>query len=171
MHDAVFEFGEFAGVPAVGGTYQVAGDALQGVDVMAVAVRAFGVLTYMYSIAAYVVAAVNLAASTALCLIVPGRPFFDMSLSSLLVGGLIFGYSYLFLFYVADWMDNRIRFSFRTIPVMIGGFFANLIVGIFNEIVGLIRCGDQQHWVKTEHAIGAAATQENQAVSLQHKAA
>ncbi len=129
-------------------------------------------MTYMYSIAAYVVAAFNLFVTTALCLIVPGRPFFDMSLSTLLVGGALFGYSYLFLFYVADWMDNRIRFDIRTIPVMIAGFFANLIVGIFNEIVGLMRCGDQQHWVKTEHAIKAQAVQERQQPQqLQHKAA
>ncbi len=128
-------------------------------------------LTYMYSIAAYVVAAVQLVVTTALCLVVPGRQFFDVSLSGLLIGGLLFGYTYLFLFYVADWMDNRIRFSFRTIPVMIGGFFANLIVGIFNEIVGLIRCGDQQHWVKTEHAIEAKTVQERQQVQLRGKAA
>ena len=128
-------------------------------------------LTYMYSIAAYVVAAVQLVVTTALCLVVPGRPFFDISLSGLLVGGLLFGYTYLFLFYVADWMDNQIRFSFRTIPVMIGGFFANLIVGLFNEIVGLIRCGDQQHWVKTEHAIEAKTVEERQQIHLRGKAA
>ena len=128
-------------------------------------------LTYMYSIAAYVVAAVQLVVTTALCLVVPGRPFFDISLSGLLVGGLLFGYTYLFLFYVADWMDNHIRFSFRTIPVMIGGFFANLIVGLFNEIVGLIRCGDQQHWVKTEHAIDAKTVEERQQIHLRGKAA
>jgi cellulose synthase/poly-beta-1,6-N-acetylglucosamine synthase-like glycosyltransferase len=128
-------------------------------------------MTYMYSIAAYVVAGVQLAVSTALCLLVPGRPFFDFSLSSILAGGLIFGYSYLFLFYIADWMDNRIRFSFRTIPVMIGGFFANLIVGFFNEIVGLLRCGDQQHWVKTEHAIDAETRRDEQTPQLQHRAA
>ena len=128
-------------------------------------------LTYMYSIAAYVVAAVQLVVTTALCLVVPGRPFFDISLSGLLVGGLLFGYTYLFLLYVADWMDNQIRFSFRTIPVMIGGFFANLIVGLFNEIVGLIRCGDQQHWVKTEHAIDAKTVEERQQIHLRGKAA
>ena len=128
-------------------------------------------LTYMYSIAAYVVAAVQLVVTTALCLVVPGRPFFDISLSGLLVGGLLFGYTYLFLFYVADWMDNQIRFSIRTIPVMIGGFFANLIVGLFNEIVGLIRCRDQQHWVKTEHAIDAKTVQERQQIHLRGKAA
>ena len=128
-------------------------------------------LTYMYSIAAYVVAAVQLMVSAGLCLVIPGRPFFDFSLSGLLIGGLLFAYTYLFLFYVADWMDNRIRFSVRTIPVMIAGTVANLIVGIFNEIGGLIRCGDQQHWVKTEHAIGATALEESQGTGLRRKAA
>ena len=40
MDYTVLELGELAGVPAVGGTYEVAGDALEGVDVLAVAVRA-----------------------------------------------------------------------------------------------------------------------------------
>ena len=128
-------------------------------------------LTYMYSIAAYVVVGVQLLASLGLCLVVPGRPFFDFSLSGLLVGGITFGYTYFFLFYLADWMDNRIRFDIRTIPDMIGGFFANLVVGVFNEVVGLIRCGDQQHWVKTDHAIGAENAGEEQQVQLRHKAA
>ena len=130
-------------------------------------------LTYMYSIAAYVVVAVQLLASTALCLVIPGRPFFDFSLSGLLIGGLLFGYTYLFLFYVADWMDNRIRFSIRTLPMMLAGNAANLIIGVFNEIGGLIRCGDQQHWVKTEHnAVGAEAVRAGQQeAQLRHKAA
>ncbi len=41
MDHAVFEFGEFAGVPAGGGADEVAGDALELVDVLAAAVRAF----------------------------------------------------------------------------------------------------------------------------------
>ena len=128
-------------------------------------------LTYMYSIAAYVVVAVQLMASTGLCLVIPGKPFFDFSLSGLLIGGLLFGYTYLFLFYVADWMDNRIRFSIRTIPIMIAGNAANLIVGVFNEIGGLIRCGDQQHWAKTEHAIGAAVREDEQEVQMRRRVA
>ena len=54
---------------------------------------------------------------------------------------------------------------------MIGGFFANLIVGFFNEIVGLIRCKDQQHWVKTEHAIGAAVREDEQEVQMRRRVA
>lgn len=33
MDNAVVEFGEFGGVPAVGGAHEIAGDALQTVDV------------------------------------------------------------------------------------------------------------------------------------------
>ena len=36
---------------------------------------------------------------------------------------------------------------------------------------GLIRCGDQQHWVKTEHAIEAKTVQERQQVRRRGKAA
>jgi hypothetical protein len=38
---------------------------------------------------------------------------------------------------------------------MIGGFAANAVVGAFMQIGGLLRCRDQQHWVKTDHAIAA----------------
>ena len=41
MHYAVVEFGELAGVPAVGGAHEVAGDALEFVDSCAVAVWTF----------------------------------------------------------------------------------------------------------------------------------
>jgi hypothetical protein len=42
VDDAVVEFCELAGVPAVGGAYEVTGDALQGVDVVTVTVGALG---------------------------------------------------------------------------------------------------------------------------------
>ena len=111
--------------------------------------------TYMYSVAATVAALLQLLINAVLFLGFSGRPFFDISLSGTLLGVLILSYSYFFLFYYADWMDNRIHFEFRTIPMMIGGFFANAVVGFFNQVFGLIRCGDQQHWVKTEHCIQA----------------
>ena len=40
MYHPVVEFGQFARVPAVGRADEVAGDALEGVDVVAVAMRA-----------------------------------------------------------------------------------------------------------------------------------
>ena len=52
-------------------------------------------------------------------------------------------------------MDNRIAFSVRTIPLMLGGFVANAIAGAFMQIGGLIRFRNQHNWVKTEHSIPA----------------
>ena len=40
MNDAVLELCQFSGIPTVGCTYKVTGDSLEGVDVLAVAVRA-----------------------------------------------------------------------------------------------------------------------------------
>ena len=111
--------------------------------------------TYMYSVAATPVALLQLLLTVMLCLITPGRRFFDPSLTGALSSVVLISYSYFFLFYLADWMDNGIPFRFRTLPLMVGGFFANAIVGFFNQVVGLLRCRDQQHWVKTEHAISA----------------
>ena len=56
MDDAVLELGEFAAVPAVGGADKVAGDALQAVDVVAVAVGAF-----LESVGGILVAAIHAA--------------------------------------------------------------------------------------------------------------
>ena len=109
----------------------------------------------MYSVAATVAALVQLVLSSVLYFGFSGRPFFDISLTGSLISVLVISYSYFFLFYYADRVDNGIRFGFRTIPMMIGGFFANAIVGFFNQVFGLIRCRDQQHWVKTEHCIHA----------------
>ena len=129
-------------------------------------------LTYMYSISAYVLVLAQLAVS-GLLLLMTGVSMLKVNTSwlSLTQGALIFSYSYLVLFYAADWIDNQISFSFRTIPVMVGGFAANMIVGMFNQVVGLARYRDQQHWVKTEHAISRQSLPAPQAVRMHEKAA
>ena len=111
---------------------------------------------YMYSVAATVAALIQMALTFALCAIIPERPFFDPSIRGVLISVVLISYSYFFLFYYADWMDNGIHFQIRTVPMMVGGFFANAIVGFFNQVFGLLRCGDQQHWVKTEHSISGS---------------
>ena len=93
--------------------------------------------------------------SIALALMSPEEPMFTFSLDTTLFGLGLFVYSYMFLFYYADRKDNNIRFSLRTLPVMFGGFAASSVVGVFNQVVGLLRWRDQLHWVKTEHAIDA----------------
>jgi hypothetical protein len=102
----------------------------------------------------------------------PAKPLFDLSVSGVLVGVGVLAYSYFFLFYLADWMDNHIAFSIKTIPLMIGGFVANAIVGAFMQLGGLIKFRDQQHWVKTDHAIAAeTVTTRECSPKLQRKAA
>ena len=112
-------------------------------------------LTYMYSVAALPLSIIQAICSVAVSLIVPSKPLIDFSVDGVLVGAGVLAYSYFFLFYLADWMDNHIAFSIRTIPLMIGGFVANAIVGAFMQVGGLIKFRDQQHWVKTDHAIAA----------------
>ena len=129
-------------------------------------------LTYMYSVSTIVLSLIQAAATVALWAMDTSKPLLDFSVGGVALGAALFAYSYFFLFYLADWMDNHIAFSLKTIPVMIGGFFANLIVSVFNQIGGLIRYRDQQHWVKTDHAIAAhAAETRQQTVSLRRKAA
>ena len=126
-------------------------------------------LTYMYSITTYIAAAVQLVVSIALALMSPGEPMFTFSLDTTLFGLGLFVYSYMFLFYYADRKDNNIRFSLRTLPVMVGGFAASSIVGVFNQVVGLLRWRDQLHWVKTEHAIDADDEQIRNIAPVHHK--
>ena len=129
-------------------------------------------LMYMYSVSLYVMTILQGFATLGLWLLDPGKPLMQFSAGQLLFGASIFAYSYLLLFYLADWLDNGIRFSLKTIPVMITGFFANMIVSFFNQVVGLIRYRDQQHWVKTDHAISARKVQNTAApVRLPSKAA
>ena len=115
----------------------------------------FSLGTYMYSVAVVLAALLQLMLTVVLSLGFTGRPLFELSFQGLLLSILTVGYSYCFLFYYADWKDNGIRFDFRTIPMMISGFFATAIVSFFNQFFGLLRCRDQQHWVKTEHCIHA----------------
>ncbi len=121
------------------------------------------VFTYLFSLSSYVVAALQLLIT--LILFIPGfhqKPIlFGIDLQAAVIGILIFCYSYLALFYLADRMDNGIRFSFRTMPMMVASFFANLIISLFNQIVGLIRFRHQQQWVKTEHSVTRESVQMN----------
>ena len=126
-------------------------------------------LTYMYSISTYVVVLIQMMISLGMVLISMKAPMFTFSVSSLLYGAAMFTYSFLLLFYLADWMDNRIRFKVTSLPIMLAGFIANMIVGIFNQLVGLARWRDQQHWVKTAHAIEAENIAERNIMTIPQK--
>ncbi len=112
-------------------------------------------MTYMYSVAAFPLAVIQGLATAGAWLIDPSQPLISFSGGGVLVSAGVLAYSYFFLFYLSDWMDNHIAFQIQTIPLMISGFAANAIVGAFMQIGGLIRFRDQHNWVKTDHAIAA----------------
>ena len=111
------------------------------------------VFLYMYSLSTYLVTLVMLLCT--LLLMLPGFNYAAQNTSALsqVLGVLIFLYSYFGLFYMADWMDNGIRFQWRTLPMMLVSFVANMAVGAISQVVGLCLWRHQQHWVKTEHKI------------------
>lgn len=111
------------------------------------------VFLYMYSLSTYLVTIVMLLCT--LLLMLPGFNYAAQNTSALsqVLGVLIFLYSYFGLFYMADWMDNGIRFQWRTLPMMLVSFVANMAVSAISQVVGLCLWRHQQHWVKTEHKI------------------
>ena len=111
------------------------------------------VFLYMYSLSTYLVTIVMLLCT--LLLMLPGFNHAAQStpVLSQVLGVLIFLYSYFGLFYLSDWMDNGIRFQWRTLPMMLVSFVANMAVGAISQVVGLCLWRHQQHWVKTEHKI------------------
>ena len=115
--------------------------------------EALSLLTYMYSLSTYLIALIQLAIS--LILMLPGFHYqaAPPTLSSLLSGLAIFAYSYFMLFYLADWMDNGIRFHIRTLPLMIWSVIVNTVIAALSQLAGLWKHRQQQHWVKTEHSI------------------
>ncbi len=116
------------------------------------------VLTHMYTGSVYLIVIIQSLCTGILGLLEPGKAMADPSLGSTLYSICVFIYSFFFLFYYADWVDNGNRFSLKTLPTMIASFVANTIIGMVSQIYGLIKCRDQVHWAKTEHAIDAAQT-------------
>ena len=73
--------------------------------------------------------------------------------ASTLVSIVILFYSFFLLFYLADWMDNKVPMRLRTLPKMAISFVLNVALATCSQIVGLFRYRRQSQWVKTEHKI------------------
>ena len=63
----------------------------------------------------------------------------------------LFLYSFLGLFYAADQMDNHVRPSIKTLPLMLYSTAVNLVLAVVAQTVGLFLYKRQNIWVKTEH--------------------
>ena len=66
---------------------------------------------------------------------------------------LVFLYSFIVLFYIADWLDNRERFRPLSLFVNIVSLALNTIIVAAAQIWGLFRFRHQKVWVKTTHRI------------------
>ena len=68
-------------------------------------------------------------------------------------GVLIFCYSFLFLFCMAEWLDNHIRFRLKELPMLLLSMLTNTLVAGWAQVVGLFKFRQQSNWVKTEHSL------------------
>jgi len=68
---------------------------------------------------------------------------------------LLFLYSFVMLFYIADWLDNRVRFRPISLITNILSLGMNTVIVAAAQIWGLFRFRRQNVWVKTTHRINA----------------
>lgn len=81
----------------------------------------------------------------------PAAPFGWMILE--IPGILLFFYCFIFLFYLAEWMDNHIRFDIKTVLPMLCSLLVNTLVASWAQVVGLAKHRRQSQWVKTDHSM------------------
>jgi cellulose synthase/poly-beta-1,6-N-acetylglucosamine synthase-like glycosyltransferase len=68
---------------------------------------------------------------------------------------ILFFYSFILLFYIADWQDNGVRFNPLSLPKNILSLLLNTFLVAAAQIWGLFRFRHQNVWVKTTHRINA----------------
>ncbi len=68
---------------------------------------------------------------------------------------LVFLYSFIVLFYLADWLDNHERFRPLTLVKNMLSLALNMVIVALAQVWGLFRFRHQKVWVKTTHKINA----------------
>ena len=118
---------------------------------------------YVYSLTPFIVMMIQLLLSLALQIFVwtgllptAGAPvtfwdWFMVNYPSLL----IFLYSFIILFYVADWLDNGVKWKPLSLFVNLFSLLLNTVIVAVAQIWGLFRFRHQNVWVKTTHEINA----------------
>lgn len=112
---------------------------------------------YLYSLTPFVLLVAQIVLSIALVLM--GDAAFvlpesgEMWLRMNWPGILLFIYCFIFLFYVSEWMDNRIRVDWKLLPPMLVSLLVNTLVAGWAQVVGLMKHRRQNNWVKTEHSM------------------
>ena len=116
----------------------------------------FSTFMYLYSLTPFVILVLQLIAGALLLAVrglsvLPSMPEPGAWLASNVPGILLFFYCFVFLFYVSEWMDNRIPFSIKELPFMLWSMLINTFVAGWAQVVGLLKHRQQSNWVKTEH--------------------
>ncbi|MDD3334004.1 MAG: glycosyltransferase family 2 protein [Eubacteriales bacterium] len=75
----------------------------------------------------------------------------------------LFFYSFIFLFYIGDHMDNHNRFDYKVFFPMLLSVLLNTVLAGWAQVVGLFKHRKQSNWVKTEHKINRS---EDMVVSI-----
>ena len=116
---------------------------------------------YMYGLTPYVILVLQLAMELGAAVlkwagVIPAE---DISVSvgtwiwATLPSLLLFFYSFVFLFYVGDRMDNGNRLSVRLLPSLLVSMVLNTVLASLAQVIGLFRYRQQNSWDKTEHSI------------------
>lgn len=120
-------------------------------------------LFYMYSLIPYFLMTIQLP-MLALSLVLKytgvytNTPYDINSLFSInLFSVLIFLYLFIFLFYVADYIDNDEKIDLKYLPTLVASIAVSSCVITLAKVVGLFRCRNQHTWVKTEHKINTTS--------------
>ncbi len=71
-------------------------------------------------------------------------------------GIVVFLYSFVFLFYIGDYFDNKIKPDIKGFIPLILSLLLNTFVAGWAQVAGLFRHRQQHTWVKTEHKINTA---------------
>lgn len=117
--------------------------------------------TYLYGMFTYLVVLVQAVCSLLLRLPCFNYVFHPLTLWTALPSVLLFIYSYLFLFYWADWQDSGIPFRWSTLPLLFASLAVNIAISIASQVVGFIRYKEQDTWDKTEHKLHAPSGQHS----------
>ena len=65
----------------------------------------------------------------------------------------LFIYSFIFLFYMGEWLDNHRRVDLKILLPMLCSMVINTMLAGWAQVVGLFKHRHQTNWVKTEHSI------------------
>jgi len=74
----------------------------------------------------------------------------------------VFLYSFIVLFCIAEYLDNKQSISFRSVTKIVISVITNFFLALIAQITGLLLHRRQNEWVKTEHYI----TKNNPAIHL-----